>query len=72
MREVEGGGTIADIAHSLGLSQGTVRNHVSSAMLKMNARTRAEAASLARAAGWPVGGPPPQGWYQSDTITAWL
>ena len=52
LREVEGGGTIADIAHSLGLSQGTVRNHVSSAMLKMDARTRAEAASLARAAGW--------------------
>ena len=52
LREVEGGGTIADIAHSLHLSQGTVRNHVSSSMLKMNARTRAEAASLARAAGW--------------------
>ena len=52
LREVEGGGTIADIAHSLGLSQGTVRNHVSSSMLKMDARTRAEAASLARAAGW--------------------
>ena len=44
--------SIADIAHSLGLSQGTVRNHVSSSMLKMDARTRAEAASLARAAGW--------------------
>lgn len=52
LREVEGGGTIADIARSLGLSQGTVRNHVSSSMLKMDARTRAEAASLARAAGW--------------------
>ena len=52
LREVEDGGTIADIAHSLGLSQGTVRNHVSSAMLKMDARTRAEASSLARAAGW--------------------
>ena len=52
LREVERGGTIADIAHALGLSQGTVRNHVSSAMLKMEARTRAEAASLARAAGW--------------------
>ena len=52
LREVEGGGTIADIAHSLGLSQGAVRNHVSSSMLKMDARTRAEAASLARAAGW--------------------
>ena len=52
LREVEGGGTIADIAHSLGLSQGTVRNHVSSAMLKMDARTRAEAATLARSAGW--------------------
>lgn len=52
LREVERGGTIFDIAHTLGLSQGTVRNHVSSAMLKMEARTRAEAASLARAAGW--------------------
>ena len=52
LREVERGGTISDIAHALGLSQGTVRNHVSSAMLKMEARTRAEAASLARAAGW--------------------
>lgn len=52
LREVERGGTISDIAHTLGLSQGTVRNHVSSAMLKMEARTRAEAASLARAAGW--------------------
>ena len=52
LREVEGGGTIADIAHALTLSQGTVRNHVSSAMLKMDARTRAEAASLARSAGW--------------------
>ena len=52
LREVERGGTIADIAHALELSQGTVRNHVSSAMLKMEARTRAEAASLARAAGW--------------------
>lgn len=52
LREVEGGGTIADIARTLYLSQGTVRNHVSSAILKMDARTRAEAASLARAAGW--------------------
>ena len=52
LREVERGGTIADIAHTLELSQGTVRNHVSSAMFKMEARTRAEAASLARAAGW--------------------
>ena len=52
LREVEGCGTIADIAHALTLSQGTVRNHVSSAMLKMDARTRAEAASLARSAGW--------------------
>lgn len=52
LREVERGGTIADIAHTLELSQETVRNHVSSAMLKMEARTRAEAASLARAAGW--------------------
>lgn len=52
LREVEGGGTIADIARALGLSKGTVRNHVSSSILKLDARTRAEAASLARAAGW--------------------
>ena len=39
-------GTIADIAHSLHLSQGTVRNHVSSAMLKMEARTRVELACV--------------------------
>jgi len=52
LREVEGGGTIADIARALGLSQGTVRNHVSSSILKLDARTRAEAATLARSAGW--------------------
>lgn len=52
LREVEGGGHHRGYRSLAGLSQGTVRNHVSSAMLKMDARTRAEAASLARAAGW--------------------
>ncbi len=61
LREVGGGGTIADTAHSLGLSQGTVRNHVSSSMLKMDARTRAEAAS------WPA---PPAGCRQATQVVS--
>ncbi|MDY4491739.1 response regulator transcription factor [Schaalia hyovaginalis] len=52
LRAVAGGGTIADIASELGLSQGTVRNHVSSAMLKTSARTRAEAVRIATENGW--------------------
>lgn len=52
LRCVAEGGTIADISAELGLSQGTVRNHVSSAMLKTSARTRAEAVRLATENGW--------------------
>lgn len=52
LRAVADGGTIADIAKILGLSQGTARNHVSSAMIKTGARTRAEAARIATQAGW--------------------
>jgi two-component system, NarL family, response regulator DesR len=41
-----------DIARALHLSAGTVRNYVSSAMAKLGARTRAQAARTARDNGW--------------------
>lgn len=47
-----GGGTVADIARLLVLSDGTVRNYLSSAMGKTGARTRAEAVLLAEQRGW--------------------
>ncbi|NAZ82606.1 response regulator [Kineococcus sp. R8] len=46
------GGTAADLAHALGLSEGTVRNHLSAAIGKTGARTRAEAVRLAEGHGW--------------------
>ena len=46
------GGTVADIARLLVLSDGTVRNYLSSAMGKTGARTRAEAARIAVDNGW--------------------
>ena len=44
--------TVADIAHRLLLFEGTVRNHLSSAIAKTGARNRAEAVSVAEANGW--------------------
>ena len=44
--------TIADIAAALYLSPGTVRNHLSSVMQKLNARNRAEALKIAEDNGW--------------------
>jgi two-component system, NarL family, response regulator DesR len=44
--------TIADLARQLHLSPGTVRNHLSAAIQKLGARTRAEAVELAEAKGW--------------------
>lgn len=44
--------TIADIATSLSLSEGTVRNHLSAAIQKVGARNRAEAARIAEEKGW--------------------
>ena len=44
------GGTVADIARALFLSEGTVRNHLSAAIGKTGARTRAEAARRRRGA----------------------
>jgi two-component system response regulator DesR len=46
------GGTVADIAKLLFLSDGTVRNYLSSAIGKTGARTRVEAARVAEQRGW--------------------
>jgi two-component system response regulator DesR len=52
LRAARDGGTVADIARELHLSDGTVRNHLSSAIGKTGARTRAEAVRLAVDNGW--------------------
>lgn len=52
LRTAADGGTVADIARSVQLSPGTVRNHLSAAMAKTGARTRAEASRLAEGNGW--------------------
>ena len=52
LQETRGGGTVADIARALSLSEGTVRNHLSSAIGKTGARTRAEAVRIADSQGW--------------------
>ncbi|GAA3173979.1 response regulator transcription factor [Nonomuraea roseoviolacea] len=49
-----GHGTIAELARELYLSPGTVRNHLSAAIQKLGARTRAEAVEIAEAKGWLV------------------
>jgi two-component system response regulator DesR len=52
LRAAREGGTVADIARELVLSEGTVRNHLSAAIGKTGARTRAEAARIALDNGW--------------------
>ena len=52
LRAAEGGGTTADVAREVGLSQGTVRNHVTSAMAKTGGSSRMDAARRARDNGW--------------------
>ena len=47
-----GGATAAEVAGRLHLSHGTVRNHLSTAIQKLGARTRGEAVEVARAKGW--------------------
>jgi two-component system response regulator DesR len=44
--------TSADIAATLSLSEGTVRNYLSEAISKLGAQNRVEAANVARAKGW--------------------
>jgi two-component system response regulator DesR len=46
------GSGAAAVARRLFLSEGTVRNHLSSAIQKLNARNRAEAARIAQEKGW--------------------
>jgi len=46
------GGTISDIARRVHLSEGTVRNHLSSAIGKTGARNRSEAVGIATRQGW--------------------
>lgn len=46
------GGTVAQIAAKLFLSEGTVRNHLSSVIGKTGARTRADAVRIATERGW--------------------
>ncbi len=52
LRRAESGATTGQIARALELSEGTVRNYLSSAIGKLGARNRAEAASRARDKGW--------------------
>jgi two-component system response regulator DesR len=46
------GASISDIATQFYLSEGTVRNHISTAIQKLNAHNRMEAARLAEEKGW--------------------
>jgi two-component system, NarL family, response regulator DesR len=46
------GATIEDVAATLHLSEGTVRNYLSTAIKKLGARNRVEAARLAERKGW--------------------
>jgi two-component system, NarL family, response regulator DesR len=52
LRASRDGATVADIAGRLFLTEGTVRNYLSSAIGKTGARTRVEAARLAEEKGW--------------------
>jgi two-component system, NarL family, response regulator DesR len=52
LRAATDGSTATDIARQLHLSEGTVRNYLSSAIQKTNARNRLEAATTATENGW--------------------
>ena len=53
------GASIADIASTLFLSEGTVRNYLSVAIQKLNAQNRVEAARIAEQQGWLTSGTQP-------------
>ena len=48
------GASIAEVASRLFLSEGTVRNHLSSAIQKLEARNRMEAVRIAEEKGWLI------------------
>ncbi|GAA1352247.1 response regulator transcription factor [Streptomyces beijiangensis] len=52
LRAAADGSTNAELAETLHLSQGTVRNYLSTAIQKLAARNRAEAVRIARDKGW--------------------
>lgn len=52
LRAGQGGASIAEIARSLFLSEGTVRNYLSSAIQKLDVSNRTEAARIAEEQGW--------------------
>lgn len=52
LRAAGRGGTVAEVAQQVHLSQGTVRNYLSAAMGKTGARTSADAVRLAEQRGW--------------------
>jgi len=52
LRAAETAGSVKEIAGMLGLSSGTVRNHLSAAMAKIDANNRHEAVRIARDNGW--------------------
>ncbi|KIF68129.1 MerR family transcriptional regulator [Streptomyces sp. AcH 505] len=52
LRAAAGGSTNAELAALLHLSQGTVRNYLSTAIQKLAARNRTEAVGIAREKGW--------------------
>jgi two-component system response regulator DesR len=52
LRAARGGATIAEIAATLFLSEGTVRNYLSACIQKTSARNRAEALRAAEEHGW--------------------
>ena len=52
LRAARDGATVSAIARHVLLSEGTVRNYLSSAIGKTGARTRAEAARIADENGW--------------------
>jgi two-component system, NarL family, response regulator DesR len=55
LRTARAGGTVAELARVLHLSEGTVRNHLSAAIGKTGARNRAEAVRIAEENGWLLG-----------------
>jgi len=52
LQAAEHGGTIAEIAAALYLSEGTIRNYLSACIQKTGARNRAEALRIASERGW--------------------